>query len=525
MTISSWNTMESYFDGYFFFGNDYIYGPTGLDAIRSETNFQMGGGLDGCYVYMRRTGGTYEFMTDYSGYRALYYYHDGVDWVVSDSFSSLADTLRYHGKVLSPDYAQLGAICSTASTNNQLFSWNTPLHGVKLLPRGATLFVTDAKVIVTYTPVERGANYEHALTAHLDLWVSRFATILSDSRLELSLDLTGGADSRTNFGLAHAASVSLGTYGSLPRFTCGSSTENSPDMQVASLLCESYGYRLNMPSRIRPRLLSADEGYSLWRDYSLGVYYPLVIPGAGRTGTRVHISGGGGEVHRDYYGGMDLERFAKGYARRNMHSWLGHEAAQLGAAAASEIANRRNEDPLRSNYREFRHRYHVGRTPRNSVSFTPLDSATAEHADASVVRALPKEAQFNFDLIASLDPELLHMPFDKPHKAPSREALDRLVVAHIQRDAQPGKLWGVIGNEEAPGKSLSRAARAAPFAKATNEAANDSFVQEFCGDDIILSAAQLIQTIVEGGSIGNPVNGHPVSAVLTAYAISPTRGL
>lgn len=180
------------FNGYFFSGTDYVSGLEGLREIEAAENFTLKPGLDGCYAYAIREGSDYVFGTDHSGYRALYYFHDGDRWVVGESLTDVVDELPNIGAKVLPEYAQIGSICSTNSTNNQMFSWNTVARGVKLLPRGTQLRVTPSRAIVEALPVPEPGDYKEHLSSHLQLWVARYATVLADQRLEMSVDLTGG---------------------------------------------------------------------------------------------------------------------------------------------------------------------------------------------------------------------------------------------------------------------------------------------------------------------------------------------
>lgn len=519
--VSRRHNQDLFFDGYFFEGPNYVSGSYGLAEYSGLHGFVMRPGLDGCYIFGRRTGAEIVFGADYSGYKTVFYYHDGEEWAVGESLWAVVQELRALGVAVVPDYAQLGAICSTNSTNNQMFSWNSVARGVKLLPRGAKLRVLEDRVIVDAQPAKSESNYLAGLQDHISLWLDRFATLLCDERLELSIDLTGGVDSRTNFALAQRVQEELGQSTLPPRFTCSGVPGVSPDATVATELCALYGSTLNPGNRILPHRVEPREGYDLWRNQSLGMYYPLVIPATRRHASRVHMSGGGGEIHRDYYARATAREFFRGHMTRNLYPWLGFEAGEVASRDAQAAAEGRDESPLRANYREFRHRLHSGRSPRQSISFTPLDSRTAERANRSAHRGSGFDAHFNYDIIASLNPALLDVSFDRPTKSPSEEIRAALPPVMKGCTIQAGRAYGELETGASPGVSFSAADRIAPFVDAVEEAVEFSSVRTFLGAEIVESARSLVATVAGGGNFGNPVHGFPVSAVLSAAMVAP----
>src|SRR5699024_169924 len=261
-----------------------------------------------------------------------------------------------------------------------------------------------------------------------------------------------------------------------------------------------------------------------FRELSLGVYHPLVVPAIQSSPFRVHASGGGGEVHRDFYNPANADGFCENYAKRNLHSWLGFEAAQDGRVAVDSVGGARSEYALRLHYREFRHRYHVGRAPRFSTSFTPLDSMSAEAAQLVAGKSRVDEGQLNYDILSSLEPELLDLPFDSPSKAPSVEVRARLTSVQMSSESSPGKIW--VGEQRTPDAS-----RTAPMAwqrgrvveEAVSRAVDNPFVSSFWGATIIEQAKQLAAKLAAGESVGNAVNGVPISAVLSAHLVATNR--
>jgi hypothetical protein len=452
----------------------------------------------------------------------LYYHHDGRRWAVSNSFTQLVDHLRASGVRITANYAQLSAILSAGTASSQLFSFHTLVDGVMLAPRGTDLIVTPEKAILRRRPAVPEAGYEAGLADHLDVWAGRFETLLMNDRIGLTTDVTGGLDSRTNFGLLALAKERLGGAGTSPRLNCGSSPTNTRDLEVAVQLGERFGLEINDARSFAGHELTPEECYGLYRDLNVGTSYTLYLPAEGPTPFKIAIGGGGGEIHRKFYEGhlksKDLERFFTSYGSRLKYPWLRDEFVHNGRVALDRAAQP-GSDPLRVHYREFRHRYHVGRAPRFGVALTPLDSVTADIAQSQAGQERLDDGQFLYDLLASLNPDLIEMPFDDERKAPGPEVRARLTRVSVPDRARPGSVWAPEPERRTVAPSATR--RAEVVRDAVDAALEDPFVTEFWGQEVVEAAQELVSTLLAGRSIGNAVNGKPISALLAAHVASP----
>lgn len=512
-----------FFQGYCFSGSDFIFGQEGAGKYKDATGNVIRGGLDGCYIVVRRHGTAYHFDTDYAGYKVLYYYHDGELWCVSNSIAKIVDFLRENAVRVSPNYPHLAGILGEGSGSSQLFSFETIVHGVKMAPRATTLVVTPHGVSFERWPAPEGQGYENGLSEHLNTWVSRYETLMLSPYTDFTIDVTGGVDSRTNFALALSANRRLGSTGSQPRLNCGSTPTDSSDLDVARTLTDQFGMELNDRRRFLGYPLTPEESYQTFRDLNVGSYYPLYMPTEGPSPTKIQIGGGGGEIHRRFYenhlGSKDPERFYNNYAGRINPPGFRAEFIR-DARTALRIATPAGVDPLRAHYREFRHRFHVGRSPRYAVNFTPLDSVSADMAQANAGAKRLDEGQFNYDVLYSLEPELLEMPFDAASKAPTQSVGDRLARVEVRPEASPGEVWLP---EAASARNVvrSKEARIEVYRSAFEEALANPFVTQFWGESHIAVAKELMDELVAGRSIGNAVNGKPISAVFAAHLATP----
>jgi hypothetical protein len=289
------------------------------------------------------------------------------------------------------------------------------------------------------------------------------------------------------------------------------------DLRVAEKICDRFSLELNDRRRFENFPLSARESFDVFHALNTGVSYTTYLPVEGPSPYKVSFGGGGGEIHRRFYENHQGSNSPEDFVARQA-AWLADEYARDGWSAL-ELAQYPGVDLLRLHYREFRHRFHVGRAPRYRTVFTPLDSVSADGAQSKAGSARLDEGQFNYDVISSLSPELLEMPFDKPAKAPSASIRSRLAQVSIPSVPNPGKVWAAAP----PTRSVTNSSvqRAQYVRDAIDRAAEWPFVNSFWGDSVIGQARELAERMLDGTGIGNAVNGKPISALLSAELVVP----
>lgn len=523
--VSSLTPLESnFFQGYCFVGSDLVFGDAGRKEFSAATGTVIRSGLDGKYVSIRKDGDAVRFDTDYSGYNALYYFHDGTIWVVSNSFAQVVDFLRSNGLPIRPNYPHLFHLGAIGLGAGQLFSFETSVHGVRLLPRDHALLMAPHRPILERIPLPLAMDYGDALSDHLHTWVSRVETYMTSDSSDLSIDLSGGLDSRTNFGLAVAARRRLAGGGAQPIISSGKSEAHQTDYAVAETLTNHYGFELNgQPAQVRYRL-SGEEAFYTWRNLSMGVYSPLYVPTMGPSPSFTSLIGSGGENHRALYethgSNATTPKFVGAYAQRLGRSEYAEQFIKDAYDALSTVTPFGGH-PMRAHYRAFRSRYHGGRQPRFYSVFTPLDCRSADVVMNVADTARVEEGQFNYDVMHVLDPELLQMPFDTPEKAPTSAIRARLAEVALPQAPNPGRIWsGPTATRERV--DTSRVKTYELFKQAFDQALDNTFVTDFWGQDYIKEATELMSTYVSGESIGNAANGRIITAVLSADLVTPS---
>lgn len=517
---------HGFFQGYCFLGNDLIFGAAGASYYHALTGHLIPGALDGCYVTVKREGDTYIFDVDFAGYNVLYYYHDGETWVVSNSFAQIIDFLRQNSISVSPNYTHLAAIGGRGMASGQLFSLETLVRGVRVAPRTHTLVVTPYKVALQRrnTQIVKESEYPAALSGYLNTWVSRFETLMHSAETDFSVDLTGGVDSRANFALVQAANRRLGGSGQPPRLNCGYTADNTTDLDIAMAVAGYFGLEVNGERALPGLPLRGDEGFRMHRNLTMGVYYPLYRPSQGPSLKNISITGGGGGVHRKIYElhikrndvQYFIRRYSQYFARPEYESEFIRDGHNFLNTAIQD-----GEDPLRVLLRDGRVRYHSGRAPRTGISFTPLHSVDADRTQQLAGEDRIEEGQFNYDIMHSLEPDLVTMPYDTYRKAPTEEILDRLTSTPIPSEANPGKIWGATAHL-IPSSRNNQPPLINAYRDAFEKAMDNPFVTKFWNQKLLDQAQSLMDRLTSGGSIGNAANGKPISAILSADLVSPS---
>lgn len=517
---------DDYFQGYCFFGYDLIFGTQGALKYSSQTGKTIPGGLDGRYVKISRQNNAYVFDTDFAGYEVLYYYHDGSTWVVSNSFSQVVDYLRLHGITITPNYTHLSLMTHRRMPAQQLFSFETIAREIRVAPPAFSMIVLPNRIVLKRRAKSDGEikNYTQALTAHLDLWIGRFQTLMLDKTADFTTELTGGVDSRANLVLLVAAKKRLGKEGKQPRIVSNTGSRYEADLNIALSLAKYYGFKLNDKREIKTYELSGSERFQTFRDLSLGVYYPLYFPVKGPSPTDISISGGGGGIHRRIYETMhktdDINRLIQTYADKAGHPEYRFEFIR-DANRMLDLIIEPGDDPLRVLLRDGRVRYHTGRAARFATSFAPLHSTSASRAQLNAGEDRLEQGQFNYDIMYSIDPDLVDMSYDVSSKSPNDSVRRNLVAAPIHNGAAPGKVWmGSLALKRSLAPKNSNLY--SEVQDALDRACDNPFVTTFWSKNLVKDAQALAATLNSGESIGNAINGLPIHALLAADLVTPS---
>lgn len=513
---SNMENPEVFFQGYCFHGTDYIFGEEGFKDFYSEKGIKVRGGEDGCYVSSEKIKNDLVFYSDFSGNKKIFYYWTPEIWVVSNSVYLIAKHLKDNYVSLNINYAQLAAIgVHRGAVFNQLYSVNTFIENIKLLPTGNCLKISNSGYSISKLPrsVEFD-SYEEGLSLFIRTWVARLSGLL-DHGLNIQSDLTGGADSRTVFAILKKATELSKNKENLPSFRSGSTATHTIDLEIANMIGNFYGMPINEKRFSIPNVFSGEESYMSWKTLCLGVYHPVYFPTSGPEANIVGLGGAGAENHRHFYRYESIDELIKVSASKLSPKWLSYNfIAELNTETKRMRNIGSNIDPMILHYRAYRNRMHSGRTPQYKAFFNPLGSKLLE--DVSEVAGIDrlKSGQINYDLMFTLLPSILDIPFDKPAKAMNEVRKKNLTNITDFGLIEVGKVY--IGNKvnDLPKKRTDSALKllAADF----QIAKQSSFAKDFFGVDFIDKAENVMSEAIKNNRFPHAIDGQGVVAVIAA---------
>ena len=229
-------------------------------------------GLDGrgCYVYVESANGEITIKQDLNGSYGIYLFRQGDYFALSNSFFRLVD----HVKFRQPLTVNLD-ICNYLFVETLYVNTcsETAINEIQILDRCAICHIDIAK---KYLEIEFYNYQEHTIATNskesiqtldnwMDLWRGVFQG-LSKSTKFISVDLTGGFDSRVAFIPLLNSGVDLNQIRintTLPNHLY----THDEDYAIATKIADYYGCKLNQPSPNNPVV-----NYSLSDIFNLNLY-------------------------------------------------------------------------------------------------------------------------------------------------------------------------------------------------------------------------------------------------------------
>jgi len=416
---------DFWFQGYCFRGADTILGSEGARSYR-KSGGSIEPGEDGCYIVLNRAGRGYRIGADFKGYAHLFIYSKGSTWAVSNSITALADYLRTKGVTLSPNPPQIASWHMRRAFGNQMTSHRTAFVEISLLPSWCCVDVDEAGAHLVARKTQDLGDYRAELAGFLSIWVSRIAALLKSNCSTIYCDVTGGRDSRAVLSLILSAERLTGYRASEKLiFLTDMRPQFADDNKVAHQLGEQYNFSLH-GRRKQVRTLSTVDAYRQWKSLDVGSYGPIYFPDKVLEGHTVEFGGGGGESHRPFYDMIDVDAFLlrEGVLipARYQAQWASDVKQSIEIAMASAP---RPMHPLIHHYREFRDRFHAGRSQMRVFHWAPLGSKYLQRASDAADESALREHQVLYDIMHCLIPGIEAMPYDTPAKMPTSGNLAR----------------------------------------------------------------------------------------------------
>lgn len=442
---------ESYFQGYCFVDNDLILDAKGAEQYnKTITPFH-----DGCYFSISKRDNRYILGVDSNGFNRIFYYNLNGIWAVSNSVLILAKYLHSKGVKLTRNYAALASLFNVATVTNQISTLRTVFNEIKLLPYQSFIEINSNQLIIRPKSHQEDKGYIKNLKVYIETWLSRIETIITNNEINVVSELTGGVDSRTVYSLFYAAFERLGDSNINSLYIRSS---NSPDFiedfTCAKKITERYYGKLNINPPTKRLRLPTSEAYQKWKVINLGNNSPFYVPGWSPSSDLLHFGGGGGEAHNAQYGHRTVEQFTKNIKNRILSSYEVKKDVNLEELLNQHMINfkqdievlrfysiNRNLNPLMLNYREFRNRFHAGRAPLYGRTVAPLASEYLNTCSSYCDKSKLASRQILYDIIGTLCPGLLIMPYDTDAKFPSIEDLKNLTIIPYSKKSNPGRVY------------------------------------------------------------------------------------
>lgn len=403
--------------------SDLVIGQAGANEYQARTGKSVTPQNDGCYTVVSGDSDSWTVGTDSRGLARIFLYQDGDRWALSSSFYELVKHLRYNGVHLPHIHSLLASYGVRRGFNDQLTTSATPIANIELLPSFASASINQFGVEVVSSPPQHLSDYNTALSEYTSVWRSRLSTLVADDRISIQCDLSGGIDSRAVLAFMIADEHFDPNH---HRFDVVSAPHKTRDFEVANNIADSYGFPLQIQRKKNGNKMGRDLTLEAWRRDSLGVYLPVYLHSSRFEFTSVHAHGAGGGNFRPYYSGRDVaSQAAKGRAHMRpdeFNDWRD----RVNESSSSLQAQRPDTAPLVLHYREFRNRFHFGHRPHHNIVFSPLESILT---DAITDRPDGRDGrQIYFDVMESLAPGLMGLPFDQELKSPTNTNLEDLTI-------------------------------------------------------------------------------------------------
>ncbi len=420
-------------------------------GIDGATEFVASGGRleageDGCYIILKQVGNEITIGSDFCGHDRLFYFFDGTNWAVSNSFICLAEHLVENGVALRVDINHLAAWFSKNANFKQLLCEKTAVTEIKFLPADQEIVIQRGSLSSVTRSLPLVATYDEALSSYLSLWRNRTATVLGIDRAFVSVDVSGGLDTRTSIGfLSGAKKAEAGHVSSEVKFRTSVGEGFEQDEIISRTVAASLGVALVEPEEVKEgQRLTAEQSIEQWRAASLGQYAPVRLPENTMNPALINIRGSGGEIMRGVYKEGDCQKYLDNQQKKygthlkgNRKEWRNDVESSISGLASRSSPY---QSPLLGYFRQYRSRCHAGTAARQGFSVFPLVGKSVYQCTAAMGDSAVVSRQLHFDIMYNLHPEFLELPFDEEKKSPSARNLESLVSVSLT-DVRAGNFF------------------------------------------------------------------------------------
>lgn len=412
---------DHYLQGFAFYGPDLVLGDEGYGKFRENRKRLINPGEDGSFFVVNRNGRTHTIGSDFGAYTPIYYFKDDQYWSVSSSFHDLAEFLFSKNKRLSLNRPATALKRMPKVYGEQPCTHETPVNGIMLLPPNKVIQVRKGllgqKFEIADRPKlsfqEKNIDYEERMFEYVRTWISRHCTMLT-SNLRITVDITGGTDSRASLALclkaAEIAGVNLNK-----RVHFNSNRKMQTDLEISNQIGKHYGFEVGRNDLKFFPPLEGELAYKTWLSRSLHSYWPFYGSNIQRRSDHVWLGGGGGEAHRWNTGAGTPEGFER--FLRTGNGILDHDenSREFLKILSSDLFDL-SKDPMQPSvkqliyFRNFRERFHHGRRSLVCNAITPLSGGQLDFASRLLDTSQNKAHQAHVDIAEYCAPDLKNFP-------------------------------------------------------------------------------------------------------------------
>ena len=195
----------------------------------------------GAYCIIQKQNDGFQIITDNLGLGLLFYYKEGNNWAVSNSFYKLFDFLskrvnltideKYHSLYFENDVMASPSVV------------HTPVYEIKLLPIFQYITIKKGKL-----KVENKQTFHKMISLcskegldYIDNWATKWIDFIHCllGKYDVNLQLSGGFDSRITYSLFNVAKINY------DQINIESSLTMKEDLEIANKISNLYGFTLN----------------------------------------------------------------------------------------------------------------------------------------------------------------------------------------------------------------------------------------------------------------------------------------
>lgn len=258
----------------------------------------------GIYTYMELKNGVASICHDCFGLGSVYYYQGDNCFIASNRLHLVAIAMRGFGirPAFNMPYIYSLALFSYPF-KDQSFNNDTAILNMRMLDIDSYIQIAQdgARIIARPNP-HADLTREELLEAGLSEMKANVASLFKYGEgRDIIVDLTGGKDTRVLMGACLALDPTAGKF-SVETDDIPNSQDLDKALQLASLLGLSY----KNSHQGKLRYLDARSGFEIFRSFFMGVYnrmpacFSHTPATMGEAGDEISISGGAGELYRDY---------------------------------------------------------------------------------------------------------------------------------------------------------------------------------------------------------------------------------